>query len=234
MKRGARASGLRARSKSAAPKRQRTVFNPVPRYRQLTNPMSAKVSQQMRCEVTYCEYAVSLDPGAGTAATYVFAANGLYDPNVTGAGHQPMGFDQLIALWNQYVVIGGVVKVTFSNYDGSHAQLVGITMKDSASTSADPRSYIEWGNTTWSQVGQLGGTPTKTLTHKFDIGKFAAADIYNEQSFTGTSSSNPTNTLHIAIWAAPVDGVSNPNPVYATVEISYDVVFRSPGGTALS
>lgn len=236
MKRRARASGLRAPSKSVGPakKRQRVVQFPTPRYRALANPMTAKVSQQLRCEMTYSEYAVSLDPGAGVTASYVFAANGLYDPNVTGAGHQPMGFDQIIALYNQYVVIGGIITVKFSNYDGAYSQLIGITMKDSSATSADPRAYIEWGNTTWDQVGQLSGTPTRTLKHKFDIAKFANQDIFNEQSFTGTSSSNPANTLHLVIWACTTDGVSNPNPVYATVEIAYDCIFRSPAGTGLS
>lgn len=225
---------MRTRSRSVRRVRPKTRSTITPRYKAISNPQVAKVAQSLRCEVTYSEYGVSLDAGAGTAASYVFAANGLYDPNITGVGHQPMGFDQLIALWNQYVVIGGVIKVTFSNYDGSHASIIGITMKDSSSTSLDPRSYIEWGNTTWDTVGQLSATPTKTLKHKFNIAKFASQDIFNEQSFAGTGSSNPVNTLHLVVWAAPADATSNPNPVYATVEIMYDVLFKSPGGTALS
>lgn len=207
---------------------------PRPRYRALANPMSAKVMQQLRCEVTYCEYGVSLDPGIGTAASYVFAANGLYDPNITGVGHQPMGFDQLMGLYNQYIVIGGIITVRFSNWDGQYTQLIGITMKDSAAVSSDPRQYIEWGNTTWDQIGVLSGNDTKTLKHKFDIAKFANQDIFNESDYSGSSSFNPTKTLHLVVWAAPGDAIANPNPVYATVEITYDVIFRNPGATALS
>lgn len=231
MKRGARASGLRARSK---PAKKRAVGYITPRFRTLANRNIAKVAQSMRAEVTYCEYGCQLDGGAGTAASYVFAANGLYDPNVTGAGHQPMGFDQLMGLYNQYTVIGGIIRVTFSNFDATYSQLVGITMKDSANTSNDPRQYIEWGNTTWDQVGQLGGTPTKTLTHRFDIAKFAAQDILNEQSFTGISSANPANTLHLVVWSAITDAINNPGSVYATVEIMYDAIFKSPGATSAS
>lgn len=226
----------RARSiaKRTVKPRGRSILNPIPRYKMITNPQVSKVAQQMRCEVTYCEYGVSLDPGAGVAASYVFAANGLFDPNITGVGHQPMGYDQLAALWNQYVVVGGVIKVSFSNADGTQSQLVGITLKDSASTTPDPRQYIEWGNTTWDTVGPLSSSPVKVLKHKFDIGKFAAQDIYNEQSFTGSVATNPSNTLHLVVWCAPVDALSNLNPVYANVEIMYDVIFRSPGATTLS
>lgn len=229
-----RVQAPRARSKTPASKKARFYVNPFPRYKMLTNPASSKVTQQFRCEMTYMEYGVSLDPGAGTAASYVFCANGLFDPNITGVGHQPMGFDQLIALWNQYVVIGGVIKVTFNNYDGAYGQIVGITLKDSSGTTADPRAYVEWGNTTWSNLGQLSANPTKTLTHRFDIAKFSGSDIFSDQEYSGDATSNPAKPHHLVIWAAPADAINNPSPVYANVEIMYDVVFRSPGATGLS
>lgn len=44
----------------------------------------------------------TLTPGN---STYVFNLNSVYDPNRTGVGHQPQGFDQLAALYNRYRVI---------------------------------------------------------------------------------------------------------------------------------
>lgn len=42
----------------------------------------------------YVEGFIDLNPGAlGSNAPYTFSANGLYDPNITGSGHQPIGFD---------------------------------------------------------------------------------------------------------------------------------------------
>lgn len=235
MKRTSRASGLRAPTRRPA-KKQRTVFNPYPRFKALANPQNSKIANQLRCEFTYAEVGVTLNPGAaGGAASYVFAANGLYDPNISGAGHQPMGFDQLMALYNQYVVIGGYIKITFSNTDATNSQVIGVIMKDSPSTSTDPRSYIEWGNGVWSSVApRTGGPSEKTLIHKFDIAKFANQDIFNEQSFTGSAASNPANTLHLIIWAAPSDNTTDSAQVNCNVEICYDAVVRSPGATSLS
>ena len=49
---------------------------------------------------------ITLNPAAGTVSKHVFSANGLFDPNITGVGHQPRGFDQYMALYNHYTVIG--------------------------------------------------------------------------------------------------------------------------------
>jgi len=184
--------------------------------------------------MTYAEFGVTLNAGSGVAASYVFAANGLFDPNISAVGHQPMGFDQLMALYNQYTVIGGIIKVTFSNSDPLNDQIIGITMKDSASTTLDPRQNIEWGNTTWSNIGARDGNSTKVLTHKFDIAKYAAQAIVDEQQFTGTNSVNPANTLHLVIWAAIGSAIGDPLPVNCNVEIMYDTIFKSPGATTLS
>lgn len=47
----------------------------------------------------------TLTPGAaGSVATYLFNLNSLYDPNRTGTGHQPYGFDQLAAWYQRYRV----------------------------------------------------------------------------------------------------------------------------------
>jgi len=44
---------------------------------------------------------VGLNPAIGAAAGYVFNLNSLHDPNTSGVGHQPTGFDQLIAIYEQ-------------------------------------------------------------------------------------------------------------------------------------
>jgi len=53
---------------------------------------------------------------ANTPAFVLYALNGMNDPNKTsGSTHQPMGYDQMTVLYNNYVVTG--VRVVF---EGSH------------------------------------------------------------------------------------------------------------------
>jgi len=40
----------------------------------------------------------------GSFRDYVWLLNGLFDPNFTGSGHQPLGYDQLAVLYNRYRV----------------------------------------------------------------------------------------------------------------------------------
>jgi len=54
---------------------------------------------------------VNVNNTTGLFNTYVMSCNGLFDPNITGTGRQPLYFDQLTALYNHYVVIGS--KCTF-------------------------------------------------------------------------------------------------------------------------
>lgn len=55
-----------------------------------------------------------------TGSQYVFRLNSLYDPDLTGTGHQPYGFDQYAALFNRYKVDKVTVDVIFTTPGGSY------------------------------------------------------------------------------------------------------------------
>ncbi len=73
-------------------------------------PISKLVTQQL-----YYENQLNLAGTAGVLARYVFSANGAYDPNITGTGHQMMGFDQMMLFYEQAVVVRSKIQVTFSS-----------------------------------------------------------------------------------------------------------------------
>jgi hypothetical protein len=49
------------------------------------------------------------------ADTYAFSGNSVYDPNATGTGHQPRGFDQYGALYEKYRVLSSQITVRAIN-----------------------------------------------------------------------------------------------------------------------
>lgn len=54
-----------------------------------------------------------------TGSNQIMRLNSIFDPDLTGTGHQPYGYDQLAALYNRYRVLSCKWKVTF------HAESLG-------------------------------------------------------------------------------------------------------------
>lgn len=177
---------------------------------------------------------INLNPGVTGIAQYVFASNGLYDPDITGAGHQPAGFDQLMGLWNEYVVVASEIKVSFTNASTDAVGVTcGISHVDSATTSGDFRVYIENGQTVWGKIATRAGMDKITLTNNVNIRDISTQDIFNDDNFSGTSAKNPNDTHYWHIWVYADQG-TDIGSVYATVEITYDSYFRDPSLQALS
>ncbi len=50
----------------------------------------------------------------------IFRGNNIFDPDQTGVGQQPYGFDQMAALYKSYRVLGSELSVTFNSSAGSN------------------------------------------------------------------------------------------------------------------
>lgn len=206
------------------------------KYTIIKAPTFYKEGQQyLRKSLTYVEKDITLNGGtAGTAASYVFSANGLFDPNITGAGHQPNGFDQLMAIYAEYTVLNASIKVNFVNSDSTALILCGITQQNQSTTDLDPRVYMESGSCVWAVADRLGsGDGVKTLTSKINMSKMANQDVLNEAGWNGTVAANPPFQKYFIIWVSDLS-TGDPGGTLVTVQIDYDVVFRENNLNALS
>lgn len=188
--------------------------------------------------VTYCDYPYSLNPGAaGAAGVHVLAANGLYDVDIFGVGHQPTGFDQYMALYNNYTVTEAEIEVTFVNTDTTNMQNIGISIQDLSSTSTDVRRYIENGNCVTKIIGNATGASPNIGTLKMRVRMsdfFRNRGILTDDTFQGTSSANPTELLYFHVFAAPLDTTTDASIVSARITIRFRTIFRNPSLNTLS
>jgi hypothetical protein len=92
---------------------------------------------------------ITITSNAGVVAVHVFGSNCLFDPDITGGGHQPAGFDQYMALYQRYTVLRTRAKVTFFNESGV-SFLVGMVATDEVAALTDERQYIERGDNNWT------------------------------------------------------------------------------------
>jgi hypothetical protein len=180
-----------------------------------------------------------LSSGAGSAGTYVFSANGLYDPDITSTGHQPMPFDQMMLSFEHYCVHKAKIIATFRNVSVSAVYPVDVAISLNAGTSAvsNYQTLVENGllermklNCNNAGVSNSIGT----LTRVIDISRFGdVPSLLSNPDYKGTISSNPAEQsyFHISCWN-PLDTTV----VSASVEvvIEYDATFFEPRKNSIS
>lgn len=191
---------------------------------------SLPLGKHFKFNARYVETSVSLDPGVGgIPVSYVFSLNGLYDPNITGIGHQPLGFDQLMTMYDHYTVIGARARVNFINNDDTTAQTVVLQIKDTASTSADLSNVIENGMNRYTLLGKSGsGSSNKTLTMNFSTSKFFTKKaLIGDDEYRGTVAANPKEQAYLHVMVAPITG-ADVLDVRFNIEIDYIAILSEP------
>lgn len=169
-------------------------------------------------------------PGSTAASSHMFRANSLYDPDFTSGGHQPRGFDQFMAMYQTFTVIGSRIKVTARSPDGD--SIVGIALKTDSAYPAAPmiNSYLEGGNVVYRMTEAIdnGGKPT-TLSYGFSPKKFMAiSKPMSEDDLRGTASADPAKVAYFHVFSGAVNTTINPQPVYLICEIEYLTIFTDP------
>ena len=102
-----------AKRKASWAKRERAVKRTktvrVPRNMSL-GPFPLK---QIR-NLTYCDTVIIQSAIGDEVGTYIWSANSIADPDVSGTGHQPYGHDTLATMYTNYSVKSSVIDITFT------------------------------------------------------------------------------------------------------------------------
>lgn len=191
-------------------------------------------SGRQAAKLIYCEKEISVNPGLGVAATYQFALSSLFDPNVTGVGHQPSGFDQYMAMYSDFLVTDCVYKVVFdyaAQTSGASALIVGCTVNDDSATTTDCRRYIENGNTQYKVVSARGdGTCTASISGSVDMAKAHGVPFTQyiaDNIFRGTASASPSEMIYLDVWAQDID-TGDAGTCKLFVELQFSCIFYGP------
>lgn len=217
--------------------RKRIAPTPVPAKRTLfrrksTNPYNkpwvVKIGRQnpipplLQNTVRYCEV-VSRSYTTGTTSAYVFSTNGLYDPNISSTGHQPLYFDQLIALYSKYAVLKSRIKVTFvPSTSVVGPVLSGLFVDDDATVNNLLNTTIAERPGGKQLMFQVSSHPSIVLTTSWDS-KAMANDILDNANLSGGGGSNPPEQSYFILESADLG--SSSATMYMFVQIEYDVVW---------
>lgn len=146
---------------------------------------------------------------SGVPAVYKWATNGLFDPDVSGGGHQPYYFDQMAALYNHYTVIGSKITIIVSpDTTATDSFVAGVYINDDTTTT--PISLNEFMETTKSKfkvANQAQGSPL-VFSSKWSAKKTFGGSVLANSALRGTTSSNPSETSVYNFFLSAMDSAS--------------------------
>jgi len=198
------------------------------RRKQLRNktsiPMGLGFPKRMVMTHKYAE-TLNLTSPAGVIGKHLFSCNGMFDPNITGVGHQPMYFDQVSSLYNHYTVIASKMKITVSSSAANDEIMYVGTWIDDDTTTTNITDVGSLAERTSGRIRQMSPGSNKPLvfSNKWSAKKTFGGSILGNDNLQGTVAGNPTEQSYFGIGVV----AGNADTVVAQLlfEITYIAVW---------
>lgn len=183
---------------------------------------------RMLVKMRYCQQ-LYLDASSSSASTWTFALNGLFDPDVTATGHQPMGFDQFSALYQYYKVLGTRVRLEAcgATITTTSENYVGIQFHENLSyVPSDIMQIVERGR----EVHRLLGNQTNQakLAMNWSAKKWYGKKVYSGYDTAGSIAANPSELAYCSVFVTRAENHENPDGLSLLLTFDYIVEWFGP------
>lgn len=232
------------RRENIRPEPQRTMRNRRPKRQSPTDLTSGTASSDLlralpifparyRCTLRYHEEELSTTSTTGVPNQYFFSANGVYDPNVTGTGHQPIGFDQMMLFFEQCTVVRSKISVDLLNSNSTVYSRFVLFLTPDTTVLTDANRIMENGqlrstilspNTTLGAVGSLH-LDCNVATYFGRVRNLRS--LLDDDNLYTTAAANPVEQVYYALGNWDPYG-STSLTAFFNVTIEYDVMFWEP------
>jgi hypothetical protein len=168
----------------------------------------------------------------GSTVQQVFSGNGLFDPDITGAGGQPLGFDQWAALYQKYRVLASCIEVSVltpsaaANGNALDYMLITPVSDASAFTTFEAGAAQPYAKS-WVNNGITGTkvfVPFSSSMETSLILGVSKATVLSDDELNAPVTANPSNQWYWNVSARSADGTST-SSMYLLVTLSYLVDF---------
>jgi len=201
--------------------RKRSVRSYVPR-----NPSTVSFGTQVLPRVLnntlkYCEQ-MNIATNVSGFGSSSFRANGMYDPVVAVGGHQPLGYDQLSALYDHWYVKSARITIQ-PMWAGSDVPIqVALYIDDDSTLATSWTSAAERPGAVWNNYFIGDGASLPKMKLAYNTKKTFGPQSEGNPDLKGSGSGDPQEQ---AFFAIVIDGGSllPSSSVTFAVEIQYDV-----------
>jgi len=155
-------------------------------------------------------------------AVQVYRGNSCFDPDLTGAGHQPLGFDQWSAFYNKYRVTGSKIVVKVASYEATEPLFVLVLpMNDNLSPTTD--EAYEYPNVKSKILTGTAAKGTVTLSSYMSTARMKGIkSIQYSEQYSALVSTNPAQEWYWRVIVGSVDRIGFPAAIME-VSLTYYV-----------
>lgn len=175
----------------------------------------------------------SFDHNVSNVYNRLFAANSIFDPDMTGVGHQPLGHDQWAVFYNHYFVIGSKITIQVTGpADAASAPMVFcIILDDSGGSFTTIPQMIEQGGSHYVvSNGDMEQYKPARVRSSFSAKKFFnVTNVNDNYSRLGAAfGANPADLAYFQFTSATLDGLISLQTRLCIVTIEYLVLMSEP------
>lgn len=181
------------------------------------------VAPRLRTWLRYSEI-VTVTTAASGYGLYVFNLNGLFDPNQTGTGHQPRGYDQLSALYQRYRVLFTKWQVILQSNLSTSQALLGVQPSNSSGTG----SFNDLMEQSYAVVAPMTGAKAAVINGGIDLAKLNGKThtaYMADDTTQALTSANPGEILALNVGINDYLGSAS---YVVTVSLWYECEFSDP------
>jgi len=175
---------------------------------------------------------ININSSVAAAGNSCIACNSIYDPDLTGGGHQPYGHDTYSAIYNQYTVLKSFIKITPSSVANNH-QTYGLGIEDQVIASTAFNTWLE--KPTYKGLAQARDSMLglKPLTMSWDrLKRFPHNDTYRDLSAPFGSNPAEIEVFNICLQAASSSTTIGNNSFLVEVWYTCEFYELQPLGTS--
>lgn len=182
-----------------------------------------------------------LDATSAATAFHVWRLNSCYDPNLTGIGIQPTGFDEWMNVYNHCTVLGAKLIVRCLGPDGSAnvtPSMWGIVI-DSSSTAVNSTTTAQEVMMLPGNAIALGGAVNmgaqykNVLSKKWSAKKFFGRNVRGAADYRHDASSNPNEGAYATVFTTNIDN-TEPGELHFFLTIDYIALFSEKRKLSMS
>lgn len=198
----------------------------------IMRPVRAGFNYSTRTRLTYVTSVQLVISGSG-AGVRAFTANGLYDPDITGVGHQPMGFDLFAGIYAKYIVRSSrctIVALSPTDLTNGAPMAVGILLSNAPTLGvASVDALMEQGLNPYRVMCNASPLyrPVKLTSRVYRPELFFhvvnASDTQDELGALVTA--NPSTQAYFDVWFGQTPSGTDVDTLNTTVKLEYEVEF---------